>query len=120
MVSSALLVRHIACMGLLQKVDPIFVVRSEQQYTAMNSKGVEVDILRREVEESNLCSRCLLGAEDDFWITQARNTSVLLSFTLFRFLSFLPQEAWCGRMRFLLSYFVSSNGGWCYSLIEIP
>ena len=29
-------------VGLLQKVDPTFVVRSDQQYTATNSKGLRL------------------------------------------------------------------------------
>lgn len=66
-------------IGLLKKVDPTFMVRSDQQYTATNSKGFEVDILRREAEENDPHPVRLSEAEDDFWVTQARKAGVLLS-----------------------------------------
>lgn len=66
-------------IGLLKKVDPTFVVRADQRCTATNSKGFEVDILRREVEENDPHPVRLSEAEDDFWVTQARKAGVLLS-----------------------------------------
>ena len=66
-------------VGLLQKVDPTFAVREDQKYTATNSKGFEVDIIRREVEGNDPHPVRLSDAEDDFWVTQARNAGALLS-----------------------------------------
>ena len=40
-------------IGVLRKVDPTFIVRHDQKYTATNSKGFEVDIIRREVAEND-------------------------------------------------------------------
>ncbi|MFZ2854077.1 MAG: GSU2403 family nucleotidyltransferase fold protein [Rhodocyclaceae bacterium] len=66
-------------IGLLQKVDASFQIRHDQQYTATNSKGFEVDIIRREVEGNDPHPVRLSDAEDDFWVTQARNAGSLLS-----------------------------------------
>ena len=66
-------------IGLLQKVDTTFAIRADQKYTATNSKGFEVDIIRREVEGNDPHPVRLSDAEDDFWVTQARNAGVLLS-----------------------------------------
>lgn len=40
---------EITMLKLLQKVDTTFRLRTEQSYTAVNSKGFEVDIIRREI-----------------------------------------------------------------------
>ena len=61
---------------LLQKVDPTFAIRHDQRYTATNRKGFEVDILRREAEPRAIR---LSDDEDDFWVVQARNASMLLN-----------------------------------------
>lgn len=39
--------------GLLQKIDPTFEARSDQPYMATNSKGFEVDMIRREAMEGD-------------------------------------------------------------------
>lgn len=64
---------------LLQKVDPTFVVRRDQRYTATNSNGFEVDILRREATEGDPHPCRLSDDEDDFWVVQARNAGFLLN-----------------------------------------
>lgn len=64
---------------LLQKVDPTFAIRHDQRYTATNRKGFEVDILRREAEEGDPRAIRLSDDEDDFWVVQARNASMLLN-----------------------------------------
>ena len=64
---------------LLQKVDPTFAIREDQKYTATNSKGFEVDILRREAIGNDPHPIRLSDDEDDFWATQARNAGALLS-----------------------------------------
>jgi hypothetical protein len=66
-------------IGLLQKVDPSFSIRADQQYTATNSKGFEVDIIRREREGDDPHPVRLSEFDDDFWVTQARNAGVLLN-----------------------------------------
>lgn len=66
-------------IGLLQKVDSTFVIREDQQYTAANSKGFEVDIIRRESKGNDPHPVRLSESENDFWVTQARNADVLLS-----------------------------------------
>jgi hypothetical protein len=40
-------------IGMLQKVDKTFEIRDEQRYTAVNSSGFEVDIIRREAAEGD-------------------------------------------------------------------
>ena len=66
-------------VGLLQKVDPTFKIREDQNYTATNSKGFEVDILRREVVDGDPHPLRISDDEDDFWVAQARNAETLLS-----------------------------------------
>lgn len=66
-------------IGLLQKVDPTFSIRQDQRYTAANSKGFEVDILRREAIEDDPHPVRLSDDEDDFWVTQAKNAGMLVS-----------------------------------------
>jgi len=65
-------------VGLLQKIDPTFVIRQDQKYTATNSKGFEVDIIRREAKENDPHPIRLSDAEDDFWVVPARNADVLM------------------------------------------
>lgn len=66
-------------VGLLQKVDPSFMIRPDQKYTATNNKGFEVDIIRREAKEGDPHPICLSETEDDFWVVQAKNASMLLN-----------------------------------------
>ncbi|MFZ2269235.1 MAG: GSU2403 family nucleotidyltransferase fold protein [Azonexus sp.] len=66
-------------VGILRQVDPTFSIRSEQKYTAVNSKGFEVDILRREAIENDPHPVRLSDDDDDFWVTQARNAGMLLN-----------------------------------------
>ena len=60
-------------LALLRKVDKTFELRDSQRYTAVNSQGFEVDILRREVQEDDPHPAQLSDVEDDFWVVQARN-----------------------------------------------
>lgn len=66
-------------IGVLQKVDRTFVIRPEQRYTAVNSKGFEVDIIRREAKDLDPHPLRLSEDDDDFWAVQARRAGVLLS-----------------------------------------
>lgn len=66
-------------LGLLQQVDASFRLRSDQHYTAVNSKGFEVDILRREAIEDDPHPLRLTEDEEDFWVVQARKADTLLN-----------------------------------------
>lgn len=66
-------------IGLLQKVDRTFQLRPDQRYTAVNSRGMEVDILRREAGEGDPHPLPLTDHDEDFFAVQARRAGVLLS-----------------------------------------
>lgn len=66
-------------IGFLQKIDPTFEIRSDQRYTAVNSKGFEVDIIRREALDVDPHPLQLTTDEDDFWAIQAKRANTLLS-----------------------------------------
>ncbi len=65
-------------VGLLKKVDPTFRIRSDQKYTAVNSKGFEVDIIRREAIDGDPHPIQTTENEDDFWVAQAKRANLLL------------------------------------------
>jgi hypothetical protein len=66
-------------VGLLRKVDPTFRIRRDQLYTAVNARGFEVDIIRREATDGDPHPLQLTDNEEDFWATQARRAGTLLS-----------------------------------------
>lgn len=66
-------------VGLLRKIDPTFVVRGDQRYTAVNAKGFEVDIIRREAKQQDPNPMRLSDDEDDFLVVQARRADTLLN-----------------------------------------
>lgn len=66
-------------LALLRKVDKTFALVQGQLYTAVNSQGFEVDILRREQQEQDPHPAQLSDAEEDFWVVQARNAEQLVS-----------------------------------------
>ncbi len=70
-------------LGLLRKVDPSFRLRRDQLYTAVNDKGVEVDIIRRETAEGDPHPLRITDAEDDFWVTPAERAAELLNASRF-------------------------------------
>lgn len=66
-------------LAIIKKVDPTFEIRPDQKYTAVNSKGFEVDIIRREAAEGDPHPMRLTESEgDDFYAVQARRAGVLL------------------------------------------
>ncbi|MBK5273686.1 MAG: hypothetical protein JJE30_01360 [Desulfuromonadales bacterium] len=66
-------------LKLIQKVDPSFRLREDQKYTAVNSRGFEVDIIRREPEDGDPHPMRLTDDEDDeFYVVPARNAGILL------------------------------------------
>jgi hypothetical protein len=66
-------------LGFLKKIDASFTLRADQQYTAINDKGFEVDILRRMGAGSDMDPQRLSQHEGDFWAVKARNADWLLS-----------------------------------------
>lgn len=65
-------------LGVLKKVDRSFRIRRSQRYTAVNSDGFEVDIIRRERTADDPHPIKLSEDDEDFWVAQARRASVLL------------------------------------------
>lgn len=70
-------------LGVLRQVDPTFRVRDTQKYTAVNSDGFEVDIIRREQTADDPHPIRLSDDEDDFWAAQAPRARELLEATPF-------------------------------------
>lgn len=66
-------------IGMLQRVDKTFEIRDEQRYTAVNSSGFEVDIIRREAFEGDPHPLLLTEDENDFRVVQAKRAGVLLN-----------------------------------------
>lgn len=66
-------------IGLLRKVDASFELNPVQRYTAVNDKGFQVDILRREAQEDDPHPVRLSEDEDDFWVVQARRADELMN-----------------------------------------
>ncbi len=70
-------------LGLLKKIDPTFEIRSDQRYTAVNSKGFEVDVIRREIKDGDPHPLKITDDEDDFYVVQAKRAGVLLDSSKF-------------------------------------
>lgn len=66
-------------LGLLRKVDPTFELRPNQPYTAVNNKGFEVDIIRREASEGDPHPLRVTDDEDEFFAVPAIRAGVLLN-----------------------------------------
>jgi len=69
-------------LQLIRKVDSTFELREGQRYTAVNSKGFEVDIIRREVPPGDANADPhplpLTDSEEEFWAVQAPRAGLLL------------------------------------------
>lgn len=66
-------------LGLVQKVDPSFELRADQRYTARNSSGFEIDVIRGEAKHGDGHPLQLSKNEDEFWAVQASSGEKLLS-----------------------------------------
>jgi hypothetical protein len=74
-------------VGLLQKVDPTFKIRPDQKQTAVNAAAYEVDVIRREIANTDDPNPLRITPDpggdddddDDFWAVQARRAGDLLS-----------------------------------------
>ncbi len=65
-------------LELIKKVDPTFEIRQDQKYTAVNSRGFEIDIIRREAKDGDPHPLRLTDDEDEFFAVQAKRAGVLL------------------------------------------
>lgn len=65
-------------LDLIKRVDSTFEIRQDQRHTAVNSKGFEVDFIRRETTEGDPHPLQLTEDEDDFYAIQAKRAGVLL------------------------------------------
>ena len=66
-------------LELIRKVDKTFEIRDDQKYTAVNSQGFEIDIIRREAVEGDPHPLKMTDAEDEFYAVQARKAGILLA-----------------------------------------
>lgn len=69
-------------LKVIRKIDPTFELKEGQRYTAVNNKGFEVDVIRREVvpgdPNSDPHPLPLTDNEDEFWAVQAPRAGLLL------------------------------------------
>lgn len=65
-------------LGILKRVDKSFEIKRDQLFTAVNSKGFEVDIIRREATEGDPHPLCLTNREEDLYAVQAARAGILL------------------------------------------
>jgi hypothetical protein len=71
-------------LGVLKKVDSTFEMHTEQLYTAVNSDGFEVDVIRREPVDGDLHPWRMTNTNDDeFYAVQAKRAGMLLGSTRF-------------------------------------
>lgn len=66
-------------LGLLRKVDATFEIRPDQRHTTVNSKGFEVDIIRREAIDGESHPLRLTDDADELFAVQAKKADLLLS-----------------------------------------
>jgi hypothetical protein len=66
-------------IGLLKDVDSSFRLKDDEKYKAINAKGFEIDIIRREARCGDPHPLKMTDHDDDFWVVQARRASDLLS-----------------------------------------
>lgn len=71
-------------IGFLRSIDPSFVIREDQKYTAVNKDGYEVDFIRRMGRGSEDDPIRFSDHDDDFWVVKARNADWLLSAPKFK------------------------------------
>jgi hypothetical protein len=70
-------------LGMLQKVDATFALHAERMFTAVNSKGFEVDLVRRKAKDSaekqDRARRRPSEVDEDFWPSEITTGEWLLS-----------------------------------------
>jgi hypothetical protein len=77
-------------LGLLRKVDPTFELRQDQRFTAVNSKGFEVDIIRRPPGDQDPHPLRMTDDEGDLWAIFANRAEVLLHAPVFESMIVAP------------------------------
>lgn len=68
-------------LGIFQKVDKTFQLRSDQKYTAVNASGFEIDVIRRLADTragTDPHPLKVTDFEDDFWAVQVPTGQALL------------------------------------------
>jgi hypothetical protein len=65
-------------LAVLQKVDKTFELRPDQLYTAVNSDGFEIDVVRRAAKGDDPHPLRMSKFEEDFWAVQISTGSNLL------------------------------------------
>ena len=68
-------------LGIFQKVDKTFLLRSDQKYTAVNASGFEIDVIRRLADTragTDPHPLKVTDFEDDFWAVQVPTGQALL------------------------------------------
>ncbi|WP_242540485.1 GSU2403 family nucleotidyltransferase fold protein [Trinickia mobilis] len=69
----------VSMLSILQRVDKSFRRKDDHLETAINSKGFEVDFLRRPPQDSDPHPVRLPAYEEDLWPVQARRAQILAS-----------------------------------------
>ncbi|KAB0664076.1 hypothetical protein F6V25_14825 [Oryzomonas japonica] len=64
-------------LSLLKKVDPTFTRRDDQHHTAYNSKGFEVDLIRRLHKDGDPHPVQITDDEGDFYVVEAESAASL-------------------------------------------
>lgn len=65
-------------LEVLQEIDSSFYMRADQLYTAVNSQGFEVDVIRREAVDGDPHPLRLTDHEEEFYAVQAKRAGILL------------------------------------------
>ncbi|WP_311222241.1 MULTISPECIES: GSU2403 family nucleotidyltransferase fold protein [unclassified Acidovorax] len=78
-LASTLEQQNESLLSTLQKVDSTFDLRDDQLYTAVNSRGFEVDVIRRMVKGNDAHPVRVTAAERDFWVVQVGNVEQMAS-----------------------------------------
>lgn len=73
-------------IGVLKKFDPTFELLKNQEYSAANSQGYMIDLIKRRPESmfDDKEHQQLIANPDDFWATKIKNMDWLLSSPKFR------------------------------------
>lgn len=65
-------------LSIFQKIDKTFELRDDQKYTAINSAGFEIDVIRRNEHNGDPHSLRVSDFEGDFWAVQVPSGRALL------------------------------------------
>lgn len=71
--------RNESLLSTLQQVDATFELRDDQRYTAVNSAGFEVDLIRRMAQHNDPHPLKATSAAHDFWVVQVDSGARLVS-----------------------------------------